>query len=106
MNKITRILIVAALAMVSGAQIANAQNKACGWYAITDCKPTYEEAAAYAQSTGSGFVINTSSPAFPNFASGYFCVVNGPLDRSTAIDTANYWQSTGASPGAYAKNAC
>ena len=88
------------------AEPARAAGLACGWYAITACKPTIDEAVEYARRTGSGTVINTSSPAYPNFQNGFFCVVSGPLDRNTALSTAGYWRSTGVSPNAYAKSAC
>ena len=42
---------------------------ACGWYVITVCKPTFDEAHAFADQYGTGYVVNTSSPDFPNFIS-------------------------------------
>ena len=100
-----RALFIVILALV-GSPVAAQDNSACGWYAITACKPTYEEATNYAKRTGSGFVINTSSPSFSNFANGYFCVVSGPLDRDAALGAAEHWRNVGVSPNAYAKQAC
>jgi hypothetical protein len=102
-----RALLILAL-VLSGPHLAAAQANApaCGWYAFTDCKPSFDEAKAFAVSSGSGYVVNTSSPAYPNFQSGYFCVVTGPLDKTSATNTANYWRSIGVSPDAYIKSAC
>jgi hypothetical protein len=51
-------------------------------------------------------VINTSSPDFPNFTKGYFCVVSGPTGHDAAVAAAAHLRTTGVSPEAYAKNAC
>jgi hypothetical protein len=87
-----------------GGEVRVAQ--ACGWYVITNCKPSFEEAREFADKYGAGYVINTSSPDFPNFSRGFFCVVAGPTDRAAALAAAAHWRITGAAPEAYAKNAC
>jgi hypothetical protein len=80
--------------------------QACGWYVVTDCKPSFDEARQYADDNGTGYVINTSSPDFPKFTKGYFCVVSGPTDHDAAVAAAAHWRITGISPDAYAKNGC
>ncbi|NEV01372.1 hypothetical protein [Bradyrhizobium uaiense] len=102
----TRIVLIVFGIMALFPPRAFAQSSSCGWYAITYCKPTYEEASAFAKRTGTGYVLNTSSPEYPNFASGFFCVAAGPMDRETAISTVDYWRSSGVSLSAYAKSAC
>jgi len=104
--KLTRIILFAFGITTLCPPTAFAQGSGCGWYAVTYCKPTYEEASSFAKRNGSGYVLNTSSPEYPNFSSGFFCVVAGPMDRDSAISTADYWRSTGVSLSAYAKNAC
>jgi len=81
-------------------------SQSCGWYVVTNCKPSFDEARSFADKNGTGYVINTSSPDFPNFARGYFCVVSGPTDHDAAVAAAAHWRTTGISPQAYAKNAC
>lgn len=81
-------------------------SQSCGWYVVTNCKPSFDEARAFADERGTGYVINTSSPDFPNFAKGYFCVVSGPTGHDAAVAAATHWRTTGVSPGAYAKNSC
>lgn len=99
------ILSLLCFATVSSATAQQTQ-RVCGWFAITACKSTYEEAIAFARENGSGYVVNTSSPAYPNFQSGYFCVVSGPLERASALETADYWRSIGVSQSAFAKSSC
>ncbi len=77
---------------------------ACGWYAISACSPSHAEAQNFASQHGTGYVINTSSPEFPNFRPGYFCVVNGPMSYGAANSTVARLRRV--SPTAYAKNGC
>ena len=79
-----------------------AQN--CGWYAIMLCSRSGGEAQRWSRNHGVGYVVNTSSNDYPNFASGWFCVVEGPMGQGRAQATANGYR--GISPQAYVKNAC
>lgn len=79
--------------------------QACGWYAIMHCGSP-ASARQFVARTGAGRIINTSRDAYSNFQPGYFCVVQGPMDRGTALSIAASWRNAGYSPTAYAKNAC
>jgi hypothetical protein len=78
----------------------------CGWYVVTACKKSYDEAASYAMRFKTGSVINTSSSEYKNFRPGFFCVASGPTDHATAVSSAERWRAAGVSPNAYAKNGC
>ena len=97
--------LLAIVLTLFSASASRAAEKACGWYVITACRATYDEANAFAKKTGSGFIVNTSSPDYRNFQSGYYCVVAGPSSRETALGAAQFWRSKSV-PDAYAKNAC
>jgi hypothetical protein len=109
-----RILLISA-SFVAASGLAVAQEtapakpiqlaQACGWYAIMHCGSP-ASARQFVARTGAGRIINTSREAYPNFQPGYFCVVQGPMDRGTALSIAASWRSAGYSPTAYAKNAC
>jgi hypothetical protein len=79
--------------------------QACGWYAIFICSRSRGEAQRWANRY-TGYVINTNSRQYPNFAAGWFCAVQGPMGHTAAVATAARWRRSGASPTAYAKNAC
>jgi hypothetical protein len=79
--------------------------QACGWYAIYVCSRSRGEAQRWAN-RNTGRVINTSRARYPNFQPGYYCTVEGPMGRSAALANAARWRRSGASPTAYAKNAC
>lgn len=78
--------------------------QACGWYAISVCSKTYNEAANAADRFG-GYVIDTNSSSYPNFRGGWFCAVIGPKSHQAAKSTAGLLKKRGAS-SAYAKSAC
>ena len=108
---LTLAFLLGAPAIAAAHDPAGAQDKpivvaqACGWYAIMHCGSP-GSARQYVSRTGAGRIINTSSDAYPNFQPGYFCVVQGPMDRGTALSIAASWRNAGYSPTAYAKNAC
>ena len=79
-----------------------AQN--CDWYASMLCSRSAGEAQRWSRNNGVGYVVNTSSNDYPNFAAGYFCVVEGPMSQGRAQATANSYR--GISPQAYVKNSC
>lgn len=114
-------LMFAALALMSssalagaapfGSSIPTASNRhlihpvqACGFYAILGCYGTRGEAQRWSNQIDEGYVINTTSAEYPNFRSGYYCVVNGPTSRGRAQSIAAGWRSV--IPSAYVKNAC
>jgi hypothetical protein len=78
--------------------------QACGFYAILGCYGTRGEAQRWSNQIDAGYVINTTSAEYPNFRSGYYCVVNGPTSRGRAQGIAASWR--GVVPSAYVKNAC
>jgi hypothetical protein len=78
--------------------------QACGFYAILGCFGTRGEAQRWSNQIDEGYVINTTSAEYPNFRSGYYCVVNGPTSLGRARNIAAGWRSV--VPSAYAKNAC
>jgi hypothetical protein len=78
--------------------------QACGFYAILGCFGTRGEAQRWSNQIEDGYVINTTSAEYPNFRSGYYCVVNGPTSVGRAQSIAAGWR--GVVPSAYAKNAC
>ncbi len=80
--------------------------QACGWYAITSCTRSLRSAQVFARRMGTGRVIDTSSPAFPNFSPGFYCVADGPMPRHRALNAARIWRHEGVAPDAYAKSAC
>ncbi len=83
---------------------ANQNGGSCGWYAIAQCGQN-RSAAQQATNQYGGFVIDTSDPAYPNFRSGFYCVVEGPYSQSDADDVRDEMQDAG-SRDAYIKNAC
>lgn len=78
--------------------------QACGWYAISVCSRRFGGAQRGANRYG-GYVINSSSAAYPNFRPGWFCSVRGPTSRGQARRFRNVMRSLGART-AYVKNAC
>ncbi len=78
--------------------------QACGWYAISVCSRKYGPAQRAANRYG-GYVVDTSSGAYPNFRGGWYCAVVGPKNRSAAKSTAALMRRRGAS-SAYVKNGC
>ena len=78
--------------------------QACGWYAIVYCGENRREAQNFSNRTGFGYVIDTNDGDYPNFRGGYYCVVDGPMGRSAALDLAA--SSRSFAPTAYAKSAC
>jgi hypothetical protein len=77
--------------------------QACGWYAIVYCGGR-SDAQNFSNRTGFGYVVDTNDSAYPNFRAGYYCVVDGPMGRSAALDLAA--SSRSFAPTAYAKSAC
>jgi hypothetical protein len=82
--------------------------QACGWYAIYMCSRNAREAEnwTYQREAIDSFTIHTSLAQYPNFAPGWFCAVDGPMDRTLAVAKARLMREYGTAPMAYAKNAC
>ena len=112
-----RSILAAAALMTSGAALASGPApllshapslvspvQACGFYAILGCFRTPAEAARWNGQIQGGYVINTTSQAYPNFRPGYFCVVAGPTGNGQAQGIAASWRRY--IPDAYVKNAC
>jgi hypothetical protein len=79
----------------------------CGWYVIYMCSRSRGEATYWNNQHEAipGFVVRTG-PDTPNFAPGWFCVADGPMDRSAALARAEEIRGWGSAPEAYAKNSC
>jgi hypothetical protein len=77
---------------------------ACGWYAIHYCSRDREVADDQSAEFG-GHTIDTSDPAYPNFADGWYCSVTGPTEKSRANAIAVGAKRRGF-PTAYIKNSC
>jgi hypothetical protein len=77
--------------------------QACGWYAIVYCGGR-RDAQSFSNQNGFGYVIDTNDSDYPNFRAGYYCVVDGPMGRSAALNLAA--RSRSFAPTAYAKSAC
>lgn len=107
---VTSFVISIALSGPAFTQTANqspaATAQTCGWYAIAECSSSRQEARSFADLHGISQIVDTSSPGYPNFRSGYFCVVAGPTDLNTASATVASWQNSGVSPDAYVKHSC
>jgi len=82
--------------------IRMAQN--CGWFAILGCFPSRGQAENWNDRIESGYVINTTSAAYPAFRPGSYCVVNGPTSYGRAQYIARGWRRI--IPDAYVKNSC
>jgi len=78
--------------------------QACGWYAISVCSQSSKAANSAANSYG-GYVLDTSSQAYPNFRPGWYCAVEGPSSKSSANRRKREMQQDGAR-SAYIKNGC
>jgi len=77
----------------------------CGYFAILHCSRSYRTANSWNKRFDGGYVIDTSSYDYPNFRSGYYCVVEGPTSLRNARAIARDWRRYG-SPDAYVKNSC
>lgn len=76
----------------------------CGWYAIHYCSRDWAAAEDQSGEFG-GHTIDTSDPAYPNFADGWYCSVLGPTEKSRANEIAIGAKRRGF-PSAYIKNSC
>jgi hypothetical protein len=76
------------------------------WYAIFFCSQGPDEALRWTERHAHGRVIDTLSLEFPRLKKGYYCAVDGPLPRKTAIYRAQNSKLSGKAPGAYAKEGC
>ncbi len=82
--------------------------QACGWYVIYMCSRSKLEAEnwSYQREAINSYTIYTNRSQYPNFTPGYYCAVDGPMDRESAVRSANQAQGYGTAPTAYAKSAC
>jgi hypothetical protein len=110
--KVAGLALLSASALMAAAAPARAVEpdapvvkvQACGWYSIMTCVTDPGAARRWSARYGTGYVIDTSSNAYPNFRPGFFCVVNGPFGRSQALQDAD--ANRDIAPTAYAKSAC
>ena len=86
------------------APAGNQLAQVCGWFAIYHCSRSVQEASRFA-SNYRGFLIDSSDARLPNFAPGWYCVVDGPTSRDQAMSSAGYARRDGHHT-AYAKNSC
>lgn len=114
-NLFRAIACTAALAVPGGAASADepkplvvaVNDTPCGWYVIYMCSRERSEAQYwYDLHEAMPGVVVTTGPDTPNFAPGWFCVANGPMDREAAIAGAEDVRAGGSAPEAYAKNSC
>lgn len=78
--------------------------QACGWYAISVCSRGRGRARRAANRYG-GYVIDSSSEAYPNFRPGWYCAVEGPTSKRQANQRKREMREDGAD-SAYIKNGC
>jgi len=78
--------------------------QACGWYAISRCSRGRRGARRGVARHG-GYVIDTSSDAYPNFRPGWYCAVVGPTSRRRAQRRVRDMRYEGAR-SAYIKSGC
>jgi hypothetical protein len=76
------------------------------WYAIFFCSRRQDEALHWTERHAHGHVIDTLSREFPRLKKGYYCAVEGPSSRESALDKAQSSKRSGKAPGAYAKEGC
>jgi hypothetical protein len=89
---------------VSAGTVQMAQ--ACGWFAIYSCSTRASETQKFINTTGFGFMIDSSSNLFPNFRPGYYCAGDGPVNKARAENFAREGRHTGLAPSAYVKSSC
>lgn len=78
--------------------------QACGWYAISVCSRGRGRAQNAANRFG-GYVIDSSSEAYPNFQPGWYCAVEGPTSKRQARIRRREMRQDGAT-SSYIKNGC
>jgi hypothetical protein len=110
------LMVAASTASASQSSVGNAEAKisppagsyqvaqACGWYAISVCTRGRGGAQRAANNYG-GYVIDSSSQAYPNFRGGWFCAVEGPSNKRAANRRKREMRQEGAR-SAYVKNGC
>jgi hypothetical protein len=76
------------------------------WYAIFFCSLRPSEALRWTERHANGRVIDTLSKEFPGLKKGYYCAVEGPTSRKSALDKAQSSKRLGKAPAAYAKEGC
>lgn len=77
----------------------------CGYFAISFCDTQERTALARARAIG-GYMINTSSPRYPKFRNGFFCVVEGPVASAEEARSLRDGQRRRGASDAYIKNSC
>ncbi len=112
---VAALMMAASAASASQSAIGNAENasrpagsyqvaQACGWYAISVCSRNRSGANRAANAYG-GYVIDSSSEAYPNFRPGWYCAVEGPTSKGKANRRKREMRQDGAG-SAYIKNGC
>ena len=81
---------------------ASGGGNVCGWYAIYSCSKSRSSANRSKNNAGYGKVVHTNT--VPNFRRGYYCVVNGPTNKSQARQWRNNAKVDFSS--AYIKKGC
>lgn len=74
----------------------------CGWWAIYSCHPSRSAAIRDMNNAGYGGVVHTND--VPNFRNGFYCVADGPFNKSTARRKKN--QARRDFDSAYIKQGC
>ena len=76
------------------------------WYAIFFCSLGPQEALRWTERHALGRVIDTLSGEFPRLKKGYYCAVEGPSSRKSALDKAQSSKPASKTPRAYVKEGC
>jgi hypothetical protein len=76
-----------------------------GWYAIAYCSTDWQQARDVQRSIGGAIIDTNDRVSYPNFRQGWYCVGQGPLDKSTSLSATERMKSQGYGT-AYIKNAC
>lgn len=76
------------------------------WYTIFFCSLGAPEALRWIERHAHGRVIDTLSGEFPRLKKGFYCAVDGPSSRKSALDKAQSSKRSGTAPGAYVKEGC
>jgi hypothetical protein len=92
--------------LVGGTPKSDRLDQGACWYTIFFCSLGPQEALRWTERHAHGRVIDTLSGEFPGLKKGYYCAVEGPSSRKSALDKAQSSKLSGKAPGAYVKEGC
>lgn len=76
------------------------------WFAIYFCSLGPREALRWTERHDYSRVIDTLSGELPRLKKGYYCAVEGPSSRKSALDKAQSSKRSGQAARAYVKEGC